>query len=289
MPYFDPDSERDFEANELAELETDVQRSIMEHWFRRNYEDPAERTPYDSEEGGYVWIWGGPYDAGDELRNEFQGNVAEDVLEELISDLERESWKWAPTERPGDYDYVDDIAAIDNQLGQFHVAIAAIEKLLEVKVDPLASAHLLKMLYVGVVTAVETYLANAFVPRVIGSPEGIRRFVEAYADFGNIKIPLNALFKEHSTIEGRVKKELGDIVWHNLARAGALFKATLDVQFPRDSSAIYRAVAIRHDLVHRNGKTKDGVDIAVTPAMVDDLVEAAREFVEHIERELIRT
>ena len=38
-------------------------RELMIEWFNQNFEDPAERTPYESAEGGYQWIWGGPYDA----------------------------------------------------------------------------------------------------------------------------------------------------------------------------------------------------------------------------------
>ena len=41
---------------------------MMIEWFHQNYEDPAESTPYESAEGGYIWIWGGPYDARDELQ-----------------------------------------------------------------------------------------------------------------------------------------------------------------------------------------------------------------------------
>src|SRR6516164_4356205 len=44
----------------------------MVDWFFANFEDPAESTPYD---GGYVYIWGGPYDAREEL-NEAFGVVA---------------------------------------------------------------------------------------------------------------------------------------------------------------------------------------------------------------------
>jgi len=36
----------------------------MVSWFFENFEDPAHSTPWD---GGYVYIWGGPYDAADEI------------------------------------------------------------------------------------------------------------------------------------------------------------------------------------------------------------------------------
>jgi hypothetical protein len=30
-------------------------RELMIEWFHQNFEDPAERTPYESREGGYQW------------------------------------------------------------------------------------------------------------------------------------------------------------------------------------------------------------------------------------------
>lgn len=43
----------------------------MVEWFHMNFEDPAHNTPYESAEGGYQWIWGGPYDAEEELQDAF--------------------------------------------------------------------------------------------------------------------------------------------------------------------------------------------------------------------------
>jgi hypothetical protein len=45
----------------------------MVGWFLTNYEDPANSTPYESAEGGYQYIWGGPYDANIEIGDKFAG------------------------------------------------------------------------------------------------------------------------------------------------------------------------------------------------------------------------
>jgi hypothetical protein len=37
-----------------------------------------------------------------------------------------------------------------------------------------------------------------------------------------------------------------------------MYRDVLKVEFPPVWTSVTRAVAIRHDLVHRNGKTKDG-------------------------------
>jgi hypothetical protein len=45
----------------------------MVEWFAKHYEDPAESTPYCSEEGGYMYLCGGPYDAREEIEAHFAG------------------------------------------------------------------------------------------------------------------------------------------------------------------------------------------------------------------------
>ena len=88
----------------LRAMTAQQQREEVETWFRSRYEDPAERTPYESAEGGYIWIWGGPYSADEEVRGRFEGVVPDEVLAEIVEDLEHECFNWAPTPREGDYD-----------------------------------------------------------------------------------------------------------------------------------------------------------------------------------------
>src|SRR5262249_3792943 len=45
---------------DIRGLADDDAAEAMVEWFRQNFEDPAESTPY---EGGYVYICGGPYAA----------------------------------------------------------------------------------------------------------------------------------------------------------------------------------------------------------------------------------
>jgi hypothetical protein len=58
-------------------------------WVRCNYEDPAENTPYDSAEGGYQYINGGPYSVREIVEEAFHGmfpgdNVPEEILDAVI-------------------------------------------------------------------------------------------------------------------------------------------------------------------------------------------------------------
>jgi hypothetical protein len=81
---------------------------MMVDWFHRNFEDPAESTPYESAEGGYIWIWGGPYEARDELYGKLGDLVSERVIEEAAQHIERHGiYDWAPVHKGDDYDDIE--------------------------------------------------------------------------------------------------------------------------------------------------------------------------------------
>src|SRR5215470_14044536 len=67
----------------LKDADEETQIEAMRSWFHENFQDPVEETPYDSGEGGYIYIYGGPYDPREQLEARFAGTVAEDVIEKL--------------------------------------------------------------------------------------------------------------------------------------------------------------------------------------------------------------
>jgi hypothetical protein len=87
-----------------AALDREARIQEMVDWFFENYEDPAVRTPYESAEGGYIWIWGGPYSAADEIGSNFS-DEEQDLIDAAVKRVERDGIvDWAPTEGPDDYD-----------------------------------------------------------------------------------------------------------------------------------------------------------------------------------------
>jgi hypothetical protein len=87
---------------------------MMVDWFHRNFEDPAERTPYETAEGGYQWIWGGPYSAREELYTKFEDLVSERLIEEAVEEIQRHGiYRWAPAPGCENYDYDDEPPSLD--------------------------------------------------------------------------------------------------------------------------------------------------------------------------------
>jgi hypothetical protein len=62
-------------------------------WFFDNYMDPANGVPYESAEGGYQYVNGGPYNATDVLSSNFS-NTTEEYIEEAVGIIENEGYDW---------------------------------------------------------------------------------------------------------------------------------------------------------------------------------------------------
>ena len=286
--YFIIDCEHPISEQELSKADRKTQLDVMEAWFRQHYEDPAERTPYESAEGGYIWIWGGPYYAREELESEFAGIVPDDVIDELVDKLEQECIEWAPTTNADDYDeyLLDDIASLTDYYSNFMSSIHDIEMLLRAKVDNSVSHCLMRLLYVNVITVLETYLSDAFINTVMNDSELMRRFIETNPDFQGEKISISDIYKVIEEIEKKARTYLIELIWHRLDRVKPMYEKTLGIKFPDDISTIFRAILIRHDIVHRNGKTRDGREIIITQEAVTELTNAVKNLVQYIDTQL---
>jgi hypothetical protein len=219
----------------LEEEDEETQLEEMRDWFYANFQDPVEETPYDSEEGGYIYLYGGPYDPDEVLREEFEGKVSDQVLEKLIREIENVSSEWEGRQKPEDYDdYLwESVAGSSEQLARFNASLGNIRKLVVAKIDPAEQQFFLRMLFASVVTVLETYLSDRFVSSMRENPKALQKFVETFPRFKDEGFKLNQIFEKWTNLEHRVRTVLlGEIVWHRLPNVGSMFKDTFDVDFP---------------------------------------------------------
>lgn len=272
---------------DIKNLKRKTQIDIMRGWFYERFEDPAERTPYETAEGGYLWIWGGPYDAREQLESQFSNYVSEDIIDELIEELQGECWEWAPTDRAEDYEdhLIDDIVEIENCHEEFETAMADILYLLEIKIPDTVIRKMYSLLFTNVITALEAYLSDKFIKRVMSDDETLRRCVESSPEFSKQKVPISEVLKIADSIKSRTKKYLAAIVWHNLERIKPMYESVLQVDLG-DISPIMNAVNKRHDLVHRNGRDNEGNPVNVSIEDIQELVSHAKTLVDKVESKL---
>ena len=275
--------------SDFSEISKEEQKEMMRSWFFENYEDPVHRTPYESREGGYIYIWGGPYNAYDEL-SIFSGYVPDDVIEELAHDLSMDCPEWTSAEKPSDYDddYFELIISDNEYYKSFNDAINHIKDILRSNVTDSAKIHLLRLLHVSVITAIETYLSDAFINTVINDKDKMRKFVENNPEFKKKTFNFSEIYQIYGNIESEVKKYLLSLMWHNLTKVRPIYKSTLDIDFPEKDVVdfIFKAIKKRHDLVHRNGKSTDGEEIAISEENIEELISYASFFIDIINSRL---
>lgn len=143
-----------------------------------------------------------------------------------------------------------------------------------------------RMLFASAITAMETYLSDAFIHNVLGDDALTSRLLKSAPELKDRKFSLAELFEWKRHAKEHVSEYLLDIVWHNLAKVRQLYESVLDVRFPEDSDGLHRAVAVRHDLVHRNGRTKSGLMHRLKEAEIAAVFSAVERFVGAIDTQL---
>jgi len=83
------------ERERFRKLSRVDQREEILHWFHSNYEDPVEIGPYESAEGGYQYIWGGPCDAREEIESNYGGIAPQKLIDKIVDELNDISFEWS--------------------------------------------------------------------------------------------------------------------------------------------------------------------------------------------------
>ncbi len=149
-------------------------------------------------------------------------------------------------------------------------------------------AHLLnRMVFSHQVTALEAYLGDTLMNEISSDAAAMQRLVDQDDDLAKEKFTLADISKEPRLVERRVREHLRSILYHNLARVDVLYNAALGIRIlnlASDKSALFKAVVIRHDCVHRNGFDKDGNELKVfTKSFVQGTADLIKDFVNSIE------
>jgi hypothetical protein len=282
---FDPDDEWIKTASKELQIEA------MRRWFYGRYEDPVEETPYSSEEGGYIFIHGGPYDPNDEIQERFSHVVEYEVMDELIQDLYGEVGdEWAPIDDGSQY-YDDELSMLIVHRTDPHRMLSdrleQIEAILTVSGDPQAIELTIQLAHGAVITALESYLWD-IVSYWAANDEGtLRMLVATNKDFQSKSLQLSAIFERMENLKQEVDTYLQELVWHRLDKVKPLIESGLKINVT-EIGDLMGEVLVRHDIVHRGGRTKKGEPVSVSGNDVRRIVKMVSTFADEIETELNR-
>ncbi|MCG6133900.1 MAG: hypothetical protein MET45_04455 [Nostoc sp. LLA-1] len=172
--------------------------------------------------------------------------------------------------------------------GKFREDISNLRYLNNLDIPIEAILKILKrQIYIGAITCLETYLLDAFFNTIMTNKDlYIRKFVETFKVFEDRKISKSCVFEYvNNKAETEVINEIKEIIYHNLSKVSNMYKETFVINFP-NFGEIARAINIRHDLVHRNGKTKDDKLHDIDKKHINDLLDKIEKFVDKIQIEL---
>jgi hypothetical protein len=204
-------------------------------------------------------------------------------IEELPSDAEV-----GIQEIPIEYsqDELDAILSNTSFHSTFEASIRDVQRLNTISIhQPDLESAFRRQLFVGAISCLEAYLSDALINSILADREALRRFVQSFDQFQQEKIPVSKVFEAHGNIESKVKRALLELIYHNLPRLRVIYRSALAIEFP-DVSPLMRDVGVRHDIVHRNGRSKDGKEIEMNRHRVDDLISKVRKFVEEVDKQL---
>jgi len=219
----------------------------------------------------------------------FDDNTPKEILAKIKGKDSNNTVWFAPWEMDDD-DYYEEqyevIISNKRYYKSFLQSLSVAGKLNKVDIDGEQLNLVFKrQIYISIIAAIEAFLFETFINLTDENDEFFRNFIETFPDFKERKIDFSRIFIEQERIRDTVKKVMIEIIYHNLAKVSNMYSSTFEIKFP-DISELSRCVNVRHDLVHRNGKTKKGEDIIIDSDIINDLITKATSFVEDIAQKL---
>lgn len=182
--------------------------------------------------------------------------------------------------------YIETILKEENPFETFERGISEIVQLFELSTSNSNLKRIILMQsYSGLITQLENYLKNTLVINILNKDNFFKAFVEEFEDFKKEKFTLSEIYKKQNVLEDRVKKVLSELIYHNLHKIKPIYISVFEINFPQIGD-IMKIVNLRHDIVHRGGRDKNGGLVEID---VDKFTEAKTEilrFVKQLNREI---
>lgn len=143
----------------------------------------------------------------------------------------------------------------------------------------------LRMCFSQVIGAMEAYLCDTLISMVMSSPEAIERLLKQDRDLKGKAFGLIDILSDPNIVKTKVLQHLRNIVYHKLDRVNALYLSSMGINILGDNGRnerLMKAVQIRHDIVHRNGKNVNGEIVVVDAQAVETLIRDVRQLVDDI-------
>ncbi len=117
--------------------------------------------------------------------------------------------------------------------------------------------------------------------------ERINKLLETNKEIKEQKYTLAQINSDFDFVKHKIKEFLSSKMWHNLKKVDGLYRDVYEIKL-NFNEKLLNAIQKRHDIVHRNGKTVDGVEFVVQKQELEELIKAADVFISDIEDSFIK-
>ena len=165
-------------------------------------------------------------------------------------------------------------------IDSYDKAIDDIVALSKINVDEMNKRLLNKLLFASVYSAMEAFLQDMCGHYVMKSQKHKERYLKNHENLKSEKILLSEIYAKLPQLDFKIKNAIDNTVYHRLSEEiQSLFEGTFGIIFP-DYQYLKNKLEIRHDIVHRNGKSKDQSTLhLISNNQLYELIEHVDEFV----------
>jgi hypothetical protein len=215
-------------------------------------------------------------------RIEFSEDSSKEILEKINRLEDGCRVHLEPWELDAEYDYDEQFDAITENkefVQKYKDEIENLKLLTHLKTqDEVLKALLNRQMFIGIIGTMETFLADVFINLTFDNDKYFRNFIETHPELGKRKFELKEIFEQSEKLKETAKKVMLDAIYHNLRKTSKMYRDTFEIDFPKIQNA-YKYVLKRHDLVHRNGKTKEGKIVVTDEKAIEELIKTINELV----------
>jgi len=221
-----------------------------------------------------------------EIQNEHADEWIKERLDNENASEESEEYLELATEYSNLQDYLADQAEFDAELrwlkenGSSIIHKHFLEELEELKkIEETTSTtrtYLInRMTYAYAVTLLEAFLGDT-AKSLISENEIFFTNSRKINELKKVRYSLEFLSTNEVDAKSLAIRELSNITYHNIPKVKNIFETILGTRINIDISELIKITKVRHDIVHRNGKTKESESIHLNS---DDMLE----MISHIE------
>ena len=230
----------------------------MYEWIEENYGDDA------GEEGSETW---------DEAVQAY-----ENYCENLERQEEEDYWQ-------SQYDYYIALTLEDADY-IFQIDLSELKSIIENIPDNASSQTYYKMIYAHAVTILEVYLEDITKSLIMTNETFLANTIKNVRPFCDTKIKLSDISLEEDGIKKYVLSKLSDYLFHDIPKVINILNGILDTKLEMSINDICNVTITRHDIVHRNGKNKDGEVIDLDLSVSLEALNIVEEFANELRQKL---